>query len=175
MKSGIIQIYTGNGKGKTTAAVGAAVRAVGSGLKVVFFQFLKSGKTESGEEKVLKTIKGIKYIKFSEVSPLFERSVDMAKLSAKVKADLQVACKMIDSGKYDMAVLDEVLHLINLELIGENEILEMLGKTPEHVELILTGRDAGRKIRDAAGLITEMKEVKHPFNAGMKARKGIEY
>ncbi len=175
MKKGMVQIYTGDGKGKTTAAVGAAIRACGAGMKVLFCQFLKNGKTASGEEEVLKKQKNIRFIKYDEMSPFFERNIDMEELKEAVKDDLLNAFKEINSGKYDVAVLDEAVHLINLELITEKELISMIDSRPAGVEIILTGRGAGAGLKKAASLVTEMKEIKHPFKTGMKARKGIEY
>mgnify|MGYP001168308834 CR=1 FL=1 len=175
MKKGMVQIYTGDGKGKTTAAVGAAVRTCGAGMKVLFCQFLKNGKTASGEEEVLKKQKNIRFIKYDEMSPFFERNIDMEELKEAVKDDLLNTFKEINSGKYDVAVLDEAVHLINLELITEKELISMIDSRPAGVEIILTGRGAGAGLKKAAALVTEMKEIKHPFKTGMKARKGIEY
>ncbi|HNZ29506.1 MAG TPA: cob(I)yrinic acid a,c-diamide adenosyltransferase, partial [Candidatus Goldiibacteriota bacterium] len=143
MKKGMVQIYTGDGKGKTTAAVGAAIRACGAGMKVLFCQFLKNGKTASGEEEVLKKQKNIRFIKYDEMSPFFERNIDMEELKEAVKDDLLNAFKEINSGKYDVAVLDEAVHLINLELITEKELISMIDSRPAGVEIILTGRGAG--------------------------------
>ena len=175
MKKGLIQIYTGDGKGKTTAAVGAAIRACGSGLKVLFCQFLKNGKLESGEEKMLKEMNDVKYLKFDEMSPFFEKKIDMEALEERVNEDLELTFKEINTGKYQLVVLDEAVHLINLKLIKQEELIRLLNLRPAGIEIVLTGRGAGKILKDAADLVTEMKEVKHPFKSGLKARKGIEY
>jgi len=175
MKKGMVQVYTGDGKGKTTAAVGAAVRACGSGLKVLFCQFLKNGKLESGEEKMLKAMENVKYLKFDEMSPFFEKNIDMEALEERVAEDIELTFKEINSGKYQMAVLDEAVHLISLKLIKQEELIRLIKLRPAGIEIILTGRGAGKELKNTADLVTEMKDVKHPFKAGLKARKGIEY
>jgi cob(I)alamin adenosyltransferase len=170
----MIQIYTGNGKGKTTAAIGQAVRAAGAGIKVIFFQFLKYGAFPGSEEKMLKKC-GIKVVRFNEKSPLFDKKTDLNELRVQVANDWTVVTAAIKSGKYDMVVLDEATHLINLKLISEKRVLKDVQRPTSGVQLVLTGRDATNSLIKTADLVTEMKEVKHSYKKGVKARCGIEF
>ncbi|MFW6210584.1 MAG: cob(I)yrinic acid a,c-diamide adenosyltransferase [bacterium] len=172
---GIIQIYTGNGKGKTTAAVGQAVRAAGSGLKVVFFQFFKSSALKSGEEKTLKNIKNIDYIKFNQKSPFFDKGLDLDSLKKRVVRDMGAVERAICSGEYDMAVLDEAVYAAEYNLFMEKDFIKILKKRKEKTEVVITGRNASEKLCAAADLVTEMREIKHPFKKGIKMKKGREY
>jgi cob(I)alamin adenosyltransferase len=172
---GLMQIYTGAGKGKTTAAIGQAVRAAGAGMKVAFFQFLKSGAFPCFEEKSLKKIKNIKFVRFDEQSPFFNPALDPVELEKQVKNDWDIVRKAVKSRKYGMIILDEVTHVINLKLISEDEILRTFNFQHSTINFVLTGRNASKKLIDAADLVTEMKEIKHPFKNGIRARKGIDY
>ncbi|HDT14659.1 MAG TPA: cob(I)yrinic acid a,c-diamide adenosyltransferase [Firmicutes bacterium] len=172
---GIIQIYTGDGKGKTTAAVGQAVRAAGSGLKVVFFQFFKSGVLKSGEEEILKNIKNIDYVKFDQKSPFFDKGFDLDSLKKRVARDMGTAERALCSGEYDMAVLDEAVYAAAYNLFMEKDFIEILKKRKGKTEVIITGRNASEEICAAADLVTEMREIKHPFKKGIKMKKGREY
>jgi cob(I)alamin adenosyltransferase len=172
MKKGFIQVYTGNGKGKTTAALGLSMRAVGAGLKIYFCQFLKGQK--SCETIILKK-------KLSENITISRSGRDSFVLKAK-KSDheraqicFKKASQAISSGKYDLIVLDEIFHATMLNLISQNELIELLKNKPENVEIILTGRNAPEEIIKIADLVTEMKEIKHYFKKNIKARKGIEF
>ena len=174
MVKGLVQVYTGDGKGKTTAAIGQAVRAAGTGMKVIFFQFLKAGKFPVSEEKMLKKC-GIKVVRFKEKSPLFDKKMDLNGLRVQVANDWAAVTAAVQSGKYDMVVLDEVTYLISLKLLDETEILNTIHRSAPGVNLVLTGRDASKGLINAADLVTEMREVKHPFGKGVKARLGIEF
>jgi cob(I)alamin adenosyltransferase len=190
-----LQLYTGNGKGKTTAAIGQAIRAAGAGMKVIFFQFLKDGAFPSSEEIMLKKC-GIKVVRFREKSPLFDKTLDINGLRVQVANDWTAVTAAIKSGIYDMVVLDEVTHLINLKLISEKKVLEDVRRPPAFakasafvlratadksagkafmVNMVLTGRNASKAVIKAADLVTEMKEVKHPYKKGVKAVKGIDF
>ncbi|HRU39163.1 MAG TPA: cob(I)yrinic acid a,c-diamide adenosyltransferase, partial [Candidatus Goldiibacteriota bacterium] len=169
---GIVQLYTGNGKGKTTAAIGQAVRAAGAGMKVAFFQFLKEGVFPQSEEKMMKKC-GIKVVRFREKSPLFDKAVDMKKLRASVRADWEKVKTAIRSGKYGMIVLDEVTHLVSLKLLDKKELCAAVNMTGAGCHFILTGRDAAKSIVRTADLVTEMKQIKHPYSRGVKAQRGI--
>ena len=175
MEKAIIQIYTGNGKGKTTAALGLAVRAAGAGLKTVFFQFLKQGNFDFSEEKTLKCAQNIKVVRFEEKSPLMDKKINITQLKKQVSKDVKDAFGAINSRKFDVVILDEFTHIINLGLVKESYIINELKNRPENVEIVITGRNAGKKLIKLAGLVTEMKEIKHPFKKGLKARKGIEF
>jgi cob(I)alamin adenosyltransferase len=173
LERGLVQVYTGDGKGKTSAAFGAALRAVGRGLKVYIIQFIKGG-FDYGELYVVKKLPNLKLAAFgrgrfvTDVSP-HEEDVKLAKEA------FDLAKKVVLSGEYDMVILDEINVALNLKLVDTEETLKLIRNKPKHVELILTGRYAPAKIIEAADLVTEMKEVKHPFMQGVKPRKGIEY
>jgi len=173
LKKGLVQVYTGDGKGKTSAAFGLALRAVGRGLKVYIIQFIKGG-FDYGELYVVGKIPNLKMATFgrgkfiTEVPPS-DKDVKM------VREAFKLAKKVVKSGEYDVVVLDEVNMALNLKMISIDEVLDLIKNKPKHVELILTGRYAPVQIIDAADLVTEMKEVKHPYAQGVPPRKGIEF
>lgn len=175
-KSGLIHIYTGEGKGKTTAAIGLAVRAAGNGMKVLFVQFLKGGE-ESGELKIFKGLQeNIEVIRFDQRHPIFFKKGDTKEgLINAAKEALRLIDERIKSGKYDLVVLDEINNLIVQGWADVNELTDIIRKRPEGVEIVLTGRGASEELIDMADYVTEMSAVKHPFKKGIKARKGIEY
>lgn len=174
LKKGLIQIYTGDGKGKTTAAIGAAIRAAGTGLSVAFFQFLKYGKFQNNEEKILKKIDNIKFIKFKQKSPLFSK-INLEKLKQQIQKDMKIVWKTIFSKKYDLIILDEFTYLINFKLIDFNLFLEKINQKPKNVEIIITGRNASKKLVKIASLVSFIKKIKHPYDKKNYARKGIEF
>jgi len=170
---GLTIVFTGNGKGKTTAALGQALRAAGHGFRVCMIQFVKKRK-DTGEAKILADF--FTGIELHTVGSGFIRSAkdrDVAKKAAA--AGWALAKKKIEGGRYYMVILDEITYLLNDNLIDSYEMLSIIANRPAHVHLLLTGRDADRNLIDVADLVTEMKEIKHPFQAGIKARKGIEY
>jgi cob(I)alamin adenosyltransferase len=173
MSKGYVQVYTGDGKGKTTAALGLALRAAGAGLKVYFAQFLK-GKKCSESLALGKLKKNITFKQFGKKSFIIDLpSREDAKMAQK---GLEQSIKAMKSNIYNLIVLDEVNFAIRLKLIRLEDIIMMIKDKPEGVELVLTGRNAPREIRKMADLVTEMKEVKHYYpEVCRKARKGIEY
>ncbi|MEK6655826.1 MAG: cob(I)yrinic acid a,c-diamide adenosyltransferase [Nitrospirota bacterium] len=175
-KSGLLHIYTGEGKGKTTAAIGLAVRAAGNGMKVLFVQFLKGGE-ESGELKIFKNLqKNIEVIRFDQRHPIFFEKGDTKEgLIKAAKEALKLIAEKIKSGKYNLVVLDEINNLVSQGWADVNELMEIIKKRPEGVEIVLTGRGASKELIDMADYVTEVKAIKHPFKKGIKARKGIEY
>jgi cob(I)alamin adenosyltransferase len=173
LEKGLVQVYTGNGKGKTSAAFGLALRAAGRGLKVYIVQFIKGG-FDYGELYVIDkipnlTLKAFGRGKFITTKPADKQDVKLAEQA------FQLAKKVVASGKYDVVILDEINVALDLKLISLEEVLQIMRSKPEHVELVLTGRNARPEIIEAADLVTEMKEVKHPFSKGFPARKGIEH
>jgi cob(I)alamin adenosyltransferase len=166
----MIQVYTGNGKGKTTAAIGLAIRAAGAGKKVFIGQFIK-GKSYS-ELKTLKRIKNIKVEQFGR-GCFIRRRPDIKDIEAAQKG-LEKLKKVI-SEKFDVVILDEINIALKLGLLETSEVLKFIRKTPKKIELILTGRSAPSEILKAADLISEIKEIKHYYKKGLKARRGIEY
>jgi cob(I)alamin adenosyltransferase len=173
LEKGLVQVYTGEGKGKTSAAFGLALRAVGRGLRVYIIQFIKGG-FDYGELHIVDKIPNLKLATFgrgkfiTEVPPSEEDS----KLALEA---LKFAERVVDSGQYDVVVLDEVNVALNLKMIRIEEVIDMIKNKPKHVELVLTGRNAPTQIIDVADLVTEMREVKHPYAQGVPPRKGIEY
>jgi len=168
---GYIQVYTGNGKGKTTAAFGLSLRAVGAGKKVFFAQFVK-GKEYSEILAVKKFLPQITIKQFGLgcfiIDKPTQNDIDAA------RTGLEEVSGIIQSGEYDIVVLDEVNIALYYNLFTVNEILEILRKKPDETEIIITGRYAPAAILEIADLVTEMQEVKHYFKKGVKARKGIE-
>lgn len=171
-QTGLIHIYYGDGKGKTTAAVGQAVRAAGYGYRVLVFQFLKNN--TSSERKLLKQIEGITCMD-GQFSEKFTFQMD-----EKEKQESRAYCrkmlkKIQEAAKdYDVLFLDEAVCAVNVGFLEEEELLSFLNEKPEHLEVILTGHMLPEKLKDAADYVTEMKKIKHPFDKGIVARKGIE-
>jgi len=173
LERGLIQVYTGNGKGKTSAAFGLALRAVGRGMRVFMIQFIKGG-FDYGELYVVDklpnlTLKVFGRGKFVTEKPAGKEDVELAGQA------LALAEETIKGGRYDVVILDEVNVALSLKLISLEKVLRLIKEKPKHVELVLTGRDAPEEIIEAADLVTEMREIKHPYKKGLPARKGIEY
>ena len=168
-----MQVYTGNGKGKTTAAFGLALRAIGRGLKVYVIQFIKGG-FDYGELYIADKLPNLKLKAFGRGKFVTEKPAEKEDVKLAEEA-LALAEKVIKSGEYDIVILDEVNVALDLKLIKTEKVVELVKSKPRHVELVLTGRYAPKEIIEIADLVTEMKEIKHPFNKGQQARKGIEY
>ena len=172
-RQGLVQVFTGNGKGKTTAAMGTILRALGHGLKVKAVFFLK-GDYPYGEHNILSRLPNIDIASFGSpefISPANIKPEDRE----RAKLALEAAREAALSGEYDLVVLDEVNVARALKLIELDEVIRLIDDKPPEVELILTGRQADSRLIERADLVTEMTEVKHPFNRGVLARKGIEY
>lgn len=170
-RRGLVEVYTGEGKGKTTAALGLALRAEGQGLKVKIIQFLK--KRESGEVKAIKKTQiGIEQYGTEDfINPKKLRPIDFE----EAKKGLEKAKIEIRSGKWDLLILDEINVAVKFGLIKLAEVLDLIENKPKNLELVLTGRWASPEISKKADLVTEMKERKHIFKRGIKGRKGIDY
>ena len=173
MNKGYIQVYTGNGKGKTTAALGQAVRSAGAGLRTFIVQLMKEypyaelvGLEPLGDAITIEQYGGDAFVYKGEPPGKEEK--------AKAARALERAVEVMEAGDYDIVVLDEVCAAIYFELITSADVLAVLDAKPEAVELVLTGRYCPEEIIDRADLVTEMKEVKHYWQEGVKARKGIE-
>ncbi|MBI5894358.1 MAG: cob(I)yrinic acid a,c-diamide adenosyltransferase [Deltaproteobacteria bacterium] len=173
-KKGLIHVYTGEGKGKTTAAIGLAVRAAGQGMKVLFVQFFKSDDASSGEKEIIKNIPQIELIHSNTRHPIFtKQSVDGKKIKDSVIETFEQVKKRIKD--IDLLVLDEINSVLNGGWIDINYFIMFLEQKPDKLEVILTGRNAPVELVKIADYVTEMLKIKHPFNNGTKARKGIEY
>ncbi len=175
-KQGLVIVYTGKGKGKTTAALGMALRAVGYNHKVCMIQFIKgswhygemtSSKRLEPEFELTAVGKGFVGI-IDDKSPI----EDHRKIAQEA---LRIAQEKINSKKYDIVILDEINYAVNLGLINLQDVLDLIMKKPPHLNLVLTGNYARNEVIDLADLVTEMREVKHPFKVGIKARKGIDF
>lgn len=169
---GLVQIYTGNGKGKTTAAFGLAMRAAGRGLGVLIVQFLKPS-DGYGEQVACNRMGNITLVPMG-LDHFVSKKPSDADIEAAHKA-LRRSEELICSGRYDVAVLDESINAVRLGLITSQELIESLERRPDHVEIVLTGRGMTPDLEEYADLVTEMRLVKHPFDKGIGARKGIEY
>jgi len=177
MKKGLIQIYTGEGKGKTTAAIGQTVRARGRGYEVLLIQFLKE-KKGSGEISLLESLgikvicKGGKY-KWPFLNKIGED--ERKKIRTEWTTLLDKITQEISVQRYDLLILDEVNVVVHYGLIDEDRVINFIKKKPDFLEVILTGRHASPRLVQAAHLVSEIRNIKHPFEKGVKARKGIEY
>jgi cob(I)alamin adenosyltransferase len=173
MERGLIQVYTGNGKGKTTAALGLALRAVGHGFKVFVIQFMK-GNLVYGELESAKKLSP--YLTIKQMGrETFVSKTNPHPIDIKMAQEgFALAKKAIKSGEYDIVILDEINVAIDYGLIPLSDLLQLINSKPASVELILTGRNAKPEIMEKADLVTEMVERKHYYDKGIKARKGIE-
>ncbi|MDY0341842.1 MAG: cob(I)yrinic acid a,c-diamide adenosyltransferase [Coriobacteriia bacterium] len=172
-RRGLVQVYTGDGKGKTTASVGLAVRAVGSGMQVAFIQFVKGG-VRSGELAMLEKL-GIRVERPAERSTGLLGAGIHDDDHAAADAAWALAKDVLASGVYDLVIMDELNIAMRYELVSTDEVLSALDARPLATEVVITGRGAPEEIIERADLVTEMVLVKHPFDAGVSARKGIEY
>ncbi|OGW83439.1 MAG: cob(I)yrinic acid a,c-diamide adenosyltransferase [Omnitrophica bacterium RIFCSPLOWO2_01_FULL_45_10] len=170
-KKRLVQVYTGNGKGKTTAAIGLAIRAAGAGYKVYIQQFIK-GRIYS-ELKALSKIKNIKAEQCGRGCFIKGKPTMLDKICAQ--SGLLRAEQIIMSGKYDLVILDEVNVALKLGLIECEKVIDIISRKPKDVEIVLTGRYCPSCILECADLVTEMREIKHPYKKGIPARRGIEY
>jgi cob(I)alamin adenosyltransferase len=172
---GLIIVHTGNGKGKTTAALGLGLRAWGQGLKVLVVQFIKGG-WKYGELAAIEKLAPHFVIEQLGEGFIKGSSEDkMAEHRAAAESALKAARDAISSQKWDMIILDEINYAVKFGLISVEDVLELLEGKPPLLHLVLTGRDAKEEIVEQADLVTEMKEIKHPFQKGIKAQKGIEF
>lgn len=171
MRKGYVQVYTGSGKGKTTAALGVVVRAAGAGLRVFFGQFIK--KEQCSEHRMLERFGADIVVRQYGLGFFLKRSVTQEDILAAGKGMREIG-KAVRSGSYDIVVLDEVNVAVRYGLVDVEEVVRLIEEKPEGVELILTGRYAHERVIAAADLVTEMREIKHYSDKGVKARVGIE-
>ncbi|MDD5465117.1 MAG: cob(I)yrinic acid a,c-diamide adenosyltransferase [Candidatus Omnitrophica bacterium] len=166
----MIQVYTGNGKGKTTAAMGLALRAAGAGFNVYICQFAKGHLCS--EHKALKKLKNIKVEQFGRDCFVRRKPVQADIILAH--QGLEKAKKIIACKKYRLVILDEINIALKLRLVSIKEVLDLIKHTPKNMELVLTGRDAPARITKVADLVSDIKDLKHYYLKGIKARRGIE-
>ena len=173
LKQGFVQIYTGNGKGKSTAAIGQAVRAAGFGLKTYIAQFMK----EYPYNEIISLKHFSEWISIEQFGGdefVYKKELPGEEELAKAKKGLQTAREKMLSGEYDLIILDEAIVSIYFKLIQTKDLVEFIKEKPENVELILTGRYCPEELIELADLVTEMKEVKHYYQKGITSRRGIE-
>ena len=173
LERGLIQVYTGEGKGKTTAALGLALRAAGHGLRVEIVQFMK-GWPGYGELKSVSLLPGVAIHPFGREGWVHPAQPEPEDLALAEKA-LEFAWEAMVGGEIDIVILDEINVALDYGLLSLERVLRLLEGKPPAVELILTGRNAHSEVIGRADLVTEMRKVKHPFDAGLAARQGIEY
>lgn len=173
VRKGLLLVFTGNGKGKTTSALGLSIRAAGNRMPVCFIQFIK-GSWTYGELDALKRFEDI--IDFHVMGRGFTwKSDDMEKDRELARSAWEKAKEAIACGRYGMVVLDEFTYLLKYGMLEKDEVLEVLKNKPEDLHVVITGRDALPEIIELADLVTEMQPVKHHFTEGVKAQKGIEF
>lgn len=170
---GLVQVFTGDGKGKTTAALGTILRAAGHGLKVFIVFFIK-GDYAYGEFSTISKLPNVEFTSFGLRQFIDPTNINPGE-KEQAKAALAAAREAVNSGRYDLVVLDEINVALGFKLIEIDDVISLIRDKPSHVELILTGRRADARLIEMADLVTEMVKVKHPFDKGVKARKGIEY
>jgi len=173
LKQGFVQIYTGNGKGKSTAAIGQAVRAAGFGLKSYIAQFMKEYPYNE-LNSMKKLSEWITIEQFGGDEFVYKKELPGKDELEKASKGLQIAREKMLSGEYDLIILDEAIVAIYFKLIETKELIEFIKVKPDNVELILTGRYCPSELIDAADLVTEMEEVKHYYQKGITSRRGIE-
>ena len=175
MNQGLIHIYCGDGKGKTSAAIGLAVRAAGCGKKVLFARFLKN--EESGELKILDVVPEITVIHLERSYGFFNTLSDGEKQEVRQLYGTlwNSIAKIITESDYDILIMDEFMAAYRYGLIPQEEAIKFLRKKPKCLEVVLTGRDPDEKLVELADYVSEIRKVKHPFDRGIRARRGIEY
>ena len=171
----MIHIYYGDGKGKTTAAVGLAIRAAGSNLKVLFVQFLKSD--ISGEREAMSTIENIRLTACpAQVKFTFEMDeAEKRRAATMYRGIFDRSATLALSERYDMIVLDEIFDAIGEGLLGESDVIGFVANAPANIEIVMTGHKPSQRFVDAADYVTEFRKIKHPYDNGVAARKGVEF
>ena len=179
LKRGLVQIYTGDGKGKTTAAFGLALRAAGQGNKVLIYQFLKPPSLDIGERFALQL--GAVRIRVEsldvewDMSKSFEDPQQVAKMQAAISDVLKRIAETAEKRFYDVLILDEIVFCLSKGLAKLEDIKDIIDRRERLVEIVMTGRGASEELMAMADLVTEMKNIKHPFDRGIKGRCGIEF
>ena len=179
LEKGLVQIYTGDGKGKTTAAFGLALRAAGQGNKVLIYQFLKHPSLDIGERFALEL--GAVRIRVESLDVPWDMAASfgdeqvVAKTEAAISEVLERIAQTAEKRFYDVLILDEIVFCLSKGLAKLEDIKNIIDRKDEAVEIVLTGRGATRELIELADLVTEMKNIKHPFDKGLSARRGIEF
>ncbi|MGL4874762.1 MAG: cob(I)yrinic acid a,c-diamide adenosyltransferase [Clostridium sp.] len=176
LENGLVQIYTGDGKGKTTAAIGQGMRAYGNGLKVTMLQFLKGGYT--GELKTVEELNdNFKIYRFESkkdfVWNLNEEQIEL--LKKEIKVGYNFILERLEKNDTDLLIIDEIMGVLGNKFLTVEEVLYIIENKPENMEVIMTGRNVPEEIIEKADLVTEMKMIKHYYEKGVNSRRGIEY
>jgi len=179
LEKGLVQIYTGDGKGKTTAAFGLALRAAGQGNKVLIYQFLKPPTLETGERSVLRLgAAGIRIEAFDlpwDMSTSWADKKAVVQVQAAIRQVLEKMAETAEKRLYDVLILDEIVFCLSKGLVRLEDVKSLIRRKDPAVEIVLTGRGATEELMELADLVTEMRNVKHPLDKGLPARRGIEY
>ena len=179
LKKGLVQIYTGDGKGKTTAAFGQALRAAGAGNKVLIYQFLKPASLKTAERSALE--QGAIAIKIDsldmpwDMAKSFKDDKALTQMRRAIAEVLEKLAESAEKKEYDVLILDEIVFCISSGLAKLEDVKQMIDRRDKRVEIVMTGRGASEELIVMADLVTEMKKIKHPFDKGITAREGIEY
>jgi cob(I)alamin adenosyltransferase len=173
-KKGLILLYTGNGKGKTTASLGLAIRAIGHGEKVYMIQFMKGSESYGEVQAVRKYLPGFDLVQKGQDTFVKKGNPSPEDLRL-AREGMDLARKVISEGKHDLVILDEINVAVDYGLVPEEDVLNLISLKPEHVTLVLTGRYASEKIMEKADMISEVKEIKHHYKKGIPGQPGIEY
>lgn len=172
---GLVHIYTGEGKGKTTAGLGLILRSLGYGKKVCLVQFFKSKDFDYGEHLALKgKFSSLRIIRYKDKHPMFEK-VKAAEIKRNIKNNFLKAKNLIISKKFDLVVMDEVINAVDAKFISAKDLISLIKNKPEKTELALTGRGNIKPFTKYADYISQVKKIKHPFDKGVMARQAIEY
>jgi cob(I)alamin adenosyltransferase len=169
---GLVIVYTGNGKGKTTAALGLAFRALGRKLAVAVVQFIK-GKWKTGERSFAESLPQLTFLVMGR--GFTWDSDDISRDRAAAEAAWRTSAELIAKGEHAVVILDELTYVLNYGFVAVTEVLAALASRPAHVSVVITGRNAPDELIAAADLVTEMKSVKHPFDRGVRAQAGIDF
>lgn len=173
-RKGLVHVYTGNGKGKTTASVGLGIRAAGRDFKVVMVQFLKS--SDTGELKIIEELPDFEVHRFERPRGFFWTLDENEK--KELQEDIDTALRFVDErlskGDCDMLILDEIMGAIGNKLVDPNVLASKIANRKEHLEVVLTGRNVPEVIKEIADYVSEINPIKHPFDKGIPARRGIE-
>ena len=171
-RKGLLLVYTGHGKGKTTAALGIVFRALGRGLKVAVVQFIK-GKWKTGERTYAETLPELTFLVMGR--GFTWESDDLSRDKEAARQAWQEAARLIQGGDHAIVVLDELTYVMNFDFVPLGEVLDVLRNRPAHVHVVITGRNAPDELVEMADLVTEMKSIKHPFEKGIAAQPGIDF
>ena len=171
----MIIINTGNGKGKTTASIGQIIRSLGQGFKVCLIQLFK-GEAFYGEQKILENLPGLDFFSYSKEHPFCIKGVSLEEAAQKCKPAVEKIKEIVNNPKkYDLVVLEEFNIALRDNFIDKTEFINLVKELSKNCDIVITGRGAPDELIEIADLVTEMKEIKHPYNKGAKARKGIEF